>query len=190
MTSALASLIAATASQMAAPVPERHPAVDFFVSACIDGRASLGAGTREVRWSELPTLIRRGLRSGDGLRFWEVSQPRLYFVVKADRPRDFYRRFCSVYAPGLDLQQAHDQVWQVIWGEQAPPNREPGTPAIYEFSNFAEGYRFSAWIKPAGWVLLQIGHVGEAGRRRFEAEARNPPPGAIRRRRRSRAGQE
>ena len=182
MTTVVASLIAAVAVlQGAEPAPARHPAVDFFVSACIDGRVRLGAGTREVRWGELPTLIRRGLRSGDGLRFWEVSQPRLYLVVKADRPRDAFRRFCSVYAPGLDLRQAHDQVWQVIWGEPAPPNREPGRPLIYEFSNFAEGYRFNAWVKSSGWVMLQIAHIGEAGRRRFEAEARNPPRGARRR---------
>jgi hypothetical protein len=184
----VSSLIAAAALQAAAPLASRDPAVDFFVSACIDGRANLGAGSREVRWRELPPLIRNGLRSGDGLRFWEVSRPRLYLVVKADRPRDFFRRFCSVYAPGLDLRQAHDQVWQVIWGQPAPPNREPGRPLLYEFSNFAEGYRFNAWTKPSGWVLLQIAHIGEAGRRRFEAEARNPPPGA--RRRPVRAGQE
>jgi hypothetical protein len=186
-----ASLVAAAAASQGAPAaPVRHPAVDYFVSACIDGEARLGAGTREVRWGELPTLIRRGLRSGDGLRFWEVSQPRLYLIVKADRPRDFYRRACSVYAPGVDLHEARDQVWRVIWGEPAPVNREPGTPVVYEFSNLAEGYRFSAWSKGSGWVLLQIGHVGEAGRRRFEAEARNPPPGAHRRRPANRAGQE
>jgi hypothetical protein len=184
VTLAAASLIAAAAaSQAAAPAPARHPAVDYFVSACIDGRADLaGSGAREVRWSALPRLIRAGLRSGEGHRFWEVPQPRLYLVVKADNPRDFYRRACSVYAPGLDVRQAHDQVWQVIWGEPPPPNREPGRPLMYEFSNLAEGYKFNVWTKPSGWVLLQIGHVGEAGRRRFEEEARHPHPRAVRRR--------
>jgi hypothetical protein len=184
VTLAAASLIAAAAaSQAAAPAPARHPAVDFFVSACIDGRADLaGSGAREVRWSALPRLIRAGLRSGNGHRFWEVPQPRLYLVVKADNPGDFYRRACSVYAPGLDVRQAHDQVWQVMWGEPPLPNREPGRPLIYEFSNLAEGYKFNVWTKPSGWVLLQIAHIGESGRRRFEEEARHPHPRAVRRR--------
>jgi hypothetical protein len=184
VTLAVASLIAVAAAQGAAtaPVPARHPAVDYFLSACVDGRADIGGGTREVRWSELPPLIRNGLRSGEGLRFWEVPEPRLYLVVKADRPRDFYRRMCLVYAQGLDVRQAHGQAWEAIWGEPPPPNREPGRPLMYQFSNLAEGYRLNVLTKPSNWVLLQIAHIGESGRRRFEAEARHPHPRAVTRR--------
>jgi hypothetical protein len=177
VTPALASMVIAAAAQAAEPAPQRHPVVEFFVASCIDGRADL-TGAREVAYSDLPPVVRRGYSRAAATRFWEVNE-RLYVILKNDAPSDYYRTLCAVMSRDIDLRQAHDQVWQVIWGRPPEPNREPGSPFLYEFSNFAEGYQFYARAGfPGNWVLLQIGHIGEGGRGRFEAAARRARRGS------------
>jgi hypothetical protein len=79
-------------------------------------------------------------------------------------------------ASGLELERAHDAVWQVIWGRPPERPRQPGSSLRYEFSNFREGYSFVA-ADYSEWVLLQINHIGEGGRRAFEAAARRAAAG-------------
>ena len=170
----LSSLLSASAVLAQVPA-ERHPVVDLFVSACIDGQVSLlRSNAREIARSDLPPLLRSVYRRAGPLRYFALNQPqRAYLITGSEgREREYSRSICAVAAPGLDLRQAHDQVWEVIWGTEPSPLPDGLTPVRYAFSNYDEEYTFTANDYGTSWVALQISHPGERAMRRFRAEGR------------------
>jgi len=153
-----------------------HPVAELFMSACFDGSIRVPTeDLRDVERSELPAAIRRGFnfRGGERWRFVEIRRPHFaYLLIKSEGGRrDYFRTICAVAATDFDLRQVYGQVRRAMVGEDAS-DLPSGDPRQYKFANYGQGYEVSASERPGEWLILRVGHIGEGGRRHFEAEGR------------------
>ena len=178
MTAIAAMALAALQAPVAQPAEggARHPVAELFMSACFDGSVRLPReDLRDVERSELPAAIRRGFRFRDGetWRFVEIRRPHFaYLLIKSEgRRRDYFRTICAVAATDFDLREVYGQVRAAMLGDDAS-DLPSGDPRQYKFADYGQGYEVSASERPGEWLILRIAHIGEGGRRHFEAEGR------------------